>query len=91
MSRKNSFAWMGMYCLIWAVYLLSRLLAPSSDTAFLDLILALSATSLLVPLVLLINRRDRRAREIAIHMADRDEFLGVHSSLGDRSPTSFFR
>jgi len=80
-----------MYCLIWAVYLLSRLLAPSSGTAFLDLILVLSATSLLVPLVLLINRRIRREKEIAFHLAARDEFMRVHASLGDRPPTSFFR
>lgn len=89
MSRKNSLTWMGLYVLIWIVYLLSTFLAPSD--AFLDLGLVLVAILLLVPLVLLINRRTRREREIAFHLAARDEFLKVHSSLGDRPPTSFFR
>jgi pilus assembly protein TadC len=91
MSRKNSLAWMSLYVLIWAVYLLSMFLAPQSSDAFLDLVLVLVAISLLVPLVLLINRRTCRAKEIAFHLAARDEFLKVHSSLGNRAPTSFFR
>ena len=91
MSRKHSVAWMGLYCLIWSVYLSVRLLAPPSGTALLDLILVLSATSLLVLLVLLINRRIRRGREEAFHLAAREEFMRLHASLGDRPPTSFFR
>ena len=91
MSRKNSLTWQGLCSAIWGVYLLSRLLAPPSDNAFLDLILVVVATLLLVLLVLLINHRDRHEREVAFHLAARDEFLEVHSSLGDRPPTSFFR
>jgi pilus assembly protein TadC len=82
---------MGMYCLIWAVYLLSRFLAPYSGTVFLDLILVLSATSLLVILVLLVNRRIRREREIVALQRTRDDFERIHASLGGRPFTSFFR
>ena len=60
MSRKNSLTWQGLCSAIWGVYLLSRLLAPPSDNAFLDLILVVVATMLLVLLVFLINHRDRR-------------------------------
>jgi len=71
MSRKDSFIWTGLYCLIWGVYLLSRCLdpAPGEDVAALDFILTLSATSLLVPLVLLIKRRARREREKSFYHA----------------------
>ena len=91
MSRKNSLTWMGLYVLIWIVYLLSMFLAPPPPDSLPDLELVLAAILLLVPLVLLINRRIRREREIAFHLVARDEFLKIHSSLGDRPPTSFFR
>ena len=90
MSRKNSFLWMGLYFLIGWVYLTCRWLFPPGNV-FLDMSLALVALALLVPLVLLMKRRERRAREIAFHLAARDEFMRVHASLGDRPPTSFFR
>ena len=85
MSRKNSLAWMGLYCAIWGVYLSVRFLAPPSDMSLLDLILALSATLLLVPLVLLINRRIRSERETAFHLAVRD---GRSSLAGASVPPS---
>lgn len=91
MLRKHSVAWMGLYCLIWSVYLSVRLLAPPSGTEFLDLILVLEASFLLVPLARIVNRRIRRGREEAFHLAAREEFMRVHASLGDRSLTSFFR
>ena len=91
MSRKNSLVWMGLYCAIWGVYLSVRFFAPPSDAALLDLILVLSATLLLVPLVLLINRRIGREGETAFHLAARDEFMRMQASLGDRPPTRFFR
>ena len=84
-------AWMGLYGAIWAVYLLTRLLAPPSDSSFLELILVVAATLLLVPLVLLIKRRAGRAREIAFSLEARDEFMKHQPSLGDCPPTRFFR
>ena len=90
MSRKDSFAWIGLYCLIWCVHLSSKLLDPASGRAGLDLILALAATSLLVPLVLLLKRRSKREREESFHLAARDEFMRM-SGLGDQPPTRFYR
>lgn len=91
MRRKDSFVWMGLHVLIWTTYLLSMFLAPPPPDALRDIELAMVAGVLLILLVLHIKRRTRREREIAVQLAARDEFLRVHSTLGDRPPTTFFR
>ena len=90
MSRKHSFIWMGLYVFIGLMYLICGFLFPPGNV-ILDLILFLVAWLLLVPLVLLMKRRDRRRSEIAFHLEARDDFLRRQEILGDRSPTRFYK
>lgn len=92
MSRRDSCTWKLLLAFIWLAYLISIEVPPSRPMdLILDLCLVAAAHILVAVLALLFKRRDRREKQLAFHLAARDEFIKVHEFLGDRPPTRFFR